>query len=459
MGEFAAGLMQGMGKGQQVSQERAFQKQTLDLAQKKFKLEEQEGALKLQMLQQQIQQQGGMMGLLEKLLAGQQPGGQPPVAPGIEAPVMGQPVPPSGAPTQGPAGGFQLGGINISEKGGVGFKLEPPNLQKTETTLDVGGQPTRFQGTFDPRTGQFGAPQAIGRAPVGQRLEQLRAEARSLGFKEGTPEFENAVGRLGIVEKLPEAQRSLALDQLQSQAAQQGQAKPAGSFTQQFKQASVLEADRITQETAAREEANLKYGALPQDAQKALEAQSVDLANARFILSNFTETEIQNFVGLIQRPTEETKLALKGMGFALGLSGPVMESRFAQFKVANERARKTAFGAGGKQLTPFEASVVFGFTVTGRETTAAEYLIKLKSMIAFLEISQDVRLELARTGGGKIDPAQIDALIQQRMSGVGGGAPQRVPQQPGAGTPATAVPGGGRPRGKLKFNPQTGRIE
>src|SRR3990170_1326239 len=183
---------------------------------------------------------------------------------------MGQPVPPSGAPAQGPAG-FQLGGINISEKGGVGFKLEPPNLQKTETTLDVGGQPTRFQGTFDPRTGQFGAPQAIGRAPVGQRLEQLRAEARSLGFKEGTSEFENAVGRLGIVEKLPEAQRSLALDQLQSQATQQGQAKPGGSFTQQFKQASLLEADRITQETAAREQAKLEFGGLGQEDQKAIE--------------------------------------------------------------------------------------------------------------------------------------------------------------------------------------------
>ncbi len=63
MGEFgvalAGGLTRGIAQGQQAAQERALQKSVLDLQQKKFKLEEQESTLKMQMLQQQIQQSGG----------------------------------------------------------------------------------------------------------------------------------------------------------------------------------------------------------------------------------------------------------------------------------------------------------------------------------------------------------------------------------------------------------------
>src|SRR3972149_6286574 len=78
MGEFAGGLMRGIGAGQQHAQDREFKRQTLDLARKKFKLEEEESGLKIQQLRTQLERDP--MAVLREFSRLFGPGQQGPVA-------------------------------------------------------------------------------------------------------------------------------------------------------------------------------------------------------------------------------------------------------------------------------------------------------------------------------------------------------------------------------------------
>jgi hypothetical protein len=118
VGQFAIAALGGAGKGfaqgQEIAQQRALQKATLDLQQKKFKLEEEEFGLKAKMFTQQIQQQGGIMGLLEKLGGGQQ-GEQEDLRMPSQ---MGGESPTAAPQTTGMApGGLQLEGVSIGKEG------------------------------------------------------------------------------------------------------------------------------------------------------------------------------------------------------------------------------------------------------------------------------------------------------------------------------------------------------
>ena len=178
---------------------------------------------------------------------------------------------------------------------------------------------------------------------------------------------------------------------------------------------------RVKTETAAREMAQLGASGLSEEDRKALQTVTVNLANIAFLEAQFSPQEIEQFVGVLNRPLAEAQLIVRGL---FGRSG---SERFAAFKASNERMRGSAFGEGGKQLTPFEASVVFGYTPTGRELGGAtEYVAKMRQLKVMFEISRDVRLELAKTSRGALDPAEIDRRVVERMRVKGLLVPDRL---------------------------------
>jgi len=171
-----------------------------------------------------------------------------------------------------------------------------------------------------------------------------------------------------------------------------------------------LQAANIQLETARQRE---QIQPLSATDQQAIQVHTQNLANVSYILKEFSDEEVEKFVGLLNRPKEEAKL------IARGVTGRGGSERYAQFKAFNERVRGAAFGEGGKQLTPFEAGVVFGFTPTGREAGGSvEYKAKARNLIVFSRAARDLRLKLAREGKGTIDTDKYDSELQKVYEGL-----------------------------------------
>src|SRR3990167_128433 len=154
---------------------------------------------------------------------------------------------------------------------------------------------------------------------------------------------------------------------------------------------------------------------LPDSVQTAVNAYNTILAGTAQ-MNTFSPEEFKQFVGLLQSPYQRGKLAVKG---TLGMTGPE-EERFADFRAVMGRMRGTAFGEGGKMLTPFEASVVFQYTPTGSEAGGAtEVRAKLRYLEAFTKIARDTRIMLARTGRANIDPEAMDEALKKSMERAG----------------------------------------
>lgn len=141
-------------------------------------------------------------------------------------------------------------------------------------------------------------------------------------------------------------------------------------------------------------------------------------------MKQYTPEEISKYVGLLQRPAQDTKMMLQGLPVVGGAFGQP-DQRFADFKALMGRLQGTAFGEGGKQLTPFEASVVFSYTPTGREAGGApEIMAKLRNLEAFTKMARATRAELARTGKSAVlNPDEMDAMLQRNMAAAGLSAP------------------------------------
>lgn len=143
-------------------------------------------------------------------------------------------------------------------------------------------------------------------------------------------------------------------------------------------------------------------------------------------LEKFSPQEVQAYSGLVNRPLADAKNAVAGM------FGKGADQRFLQFKTLMGRMQAEAFAVGGKQLTPFEYSIVTQFTPTGREPGgAAEVQAKLQSFKLFTTIKRDVTLDLARSGRSYVDPEEMDMRIKQRMQELGIKTPQVIPRGPG----------------------------
>lgn len=77
--------------------------------------------------------------------------------------------------------------------------------------------------------------------------------------------------------------------------------------------------------------------------------------------------------------------------------------KFMEFLTLNEHLRATAFQYGGKQLTPFEASVVFGFTPTGREIFKGLYRIKMNALARRTELMMNNAAGFSKLTRGGMD--------------------------------------------------------
>lgn len=73
----------------------------------------------------------------------------------------------------------------------------------------------------------------------------------------------------------------------------------------------------------------------------------------------------------------------------------IQDPKFARFKALVARGKNMAFGEGGKQLTPMEASVVFGWVPTGDEISPVDFEEKLKVAWNRVETVLDDRITLA----------------------------------------------------------------
>ncbi|KKK96232.1 hypothetical protein LCGC14_2664810, partial [marine sediment metagenome] len=111
--------------------------------------------------------------------------------------------------------------------------------------------------------------------------------------------------------------------------------------------------------------------------------------------SEFTREERASFVGFLKLPFNKiAQLERK-------------DPNFARFLTLINRAKGAAFGEGGKQLTPFEADVVFGYVPTGEELVAVNFEAKLDSVLSEGPQLYNDLIGLSKTPRGKLKPLVV----------------------------------------------------
>lgn len=139
-------------------------------------------------------------------------------------------------------------------------------------------------------------------------------------------------------------------------------------------------------------------GALPEKALDAEARKELDVYTEPITviwdLDRFSPAEIKAFAGMWGKGASEFKsIVAAGKQWMTGQEPNQTVKRYLEFKNLAKRLQATAFLRGGKQLTPFEASVVFGFTPTGEEYAGpAEFMAKVRNMQRFLPIIQEMHL-------------------------------------------------------------------
>ena len=92
------------------------------------------------------------------------------------------------------------------------------------------------------------------------------------------------------------------------------------------------------------------------------------------IATEFTPAERAKFVGAGGARFKSEQIAQ----LYQDVTGGKVDRRFADFAAINAEGKREAFATGGKQLTPYEATVVWGFVPTGTELSVEQYESKLK---------------------------------------------------------------------------------
>jgi hypothetical protein len=125
-----------------------------------------------------------------------------------------------------------------------------------------------------------------------------------------------------------------------------------------------------------------------------------NIANVQRVISHlqqsFTPEDVRKYTGILRSKTSRAGQFLRGV---VGLPG---DPRFAQFQTLLGQLRGTAFGEGGKQLTPFEAGVVFNYTPSGFEATPEDFFAKVQQLKERFGFLQDARTRLAKATRGNI---------------------------------------------------------
>lgn len=157
-------------------------------------------------------------------------------------------------------------------------------------------------------------------------------------------------------------------------------------------------------------------------------------------LEGFSDEEVGRYAGFLSRTGRDVK---QFAGSIPGLEG-LADPRYAKFRALTGRLAGTAFAEGGKQLTPFEAAVVFSYTPTGKEAGGpVEFRAKRDQLKLYTTIRRQLTAHYAERG---IDPTTIPDEIwdQQVKQGLGLSASGLTPPEGGA---PGATPAGNDPLG------------
>jgi len=106
--------------------------------------------------------------------------------------------------------------------------------------------------------------------------------------------------------------------------------------------------------------------------------------------TNFTPEELARFVGPIDFP---------GRGVAQAI---LNDPKFAAFQVTAKKLKLLAFGEGGKQLTPFEAEVVFGTIPTGTEFSVTDFIAKISEIERRVPLLKNSMIRIATGTRGEL---------------------------------------------------------
>ena len=162
--------------------------------------------------------------------------------------------------------------------------------------------------------------------------------------------------------------------------------------------------DRISRETAA------MAGGRPLDQpdRAAIGAMRQTLRVAGQIKDEFKPEEITKYVGFFNKSAREIAQIVN------------KDPKFARLNTLINTIKGTAFAEGGKQLTPFEASITFGHIPTGTEFSAVDFITKLDTTVE-----------------------QTTNLIEDRMNLATRPRGQGLPPRPGQGMTGAGQPSGG----------------
>lgn len=170
-------------------------------------------------------------------------------------------------------------------------------------------------------------------------------------------------------------------------------------------------------------------GPLDADTRQVVGAMQSAIAVMAEMRKEFTPEQRKEFVGVLQNP------ALRAMQFLKG------DPQFARFQALLGRLKKAAFEDAGKQMTPFEFSVVQQYVPQGTELSWEDFEAKLEMGTAYSEMIIGARRQFAGTTKG--------GFARE-------GVPQPALTAPGARNPARpSAPG--KPPGRRYLNPTTGK--
>jgi len=195
-----------------------------------------------------------------------------------------------------------------------------------------------------------------------------------------------------------------------------------------------VQAERERRVAQATTEARTAATPLSEADKAAIDTHTAVLTALEQLTGNYDPKEIGFYTGMLNRPIAEVMQRAAGIGLT------DVDARYSQYKLLMGRLKETAFASGGKNLTPFEGSVVWSYTPTGEEPNAEQIVQKVRYLEAFTKAARSLRLQLARTGRSNLDEEQFNNLLRDKMKEVGIPIPQK---KPGWVVPPAGAPGGG----------------
>lgn len=345
-----AGFLKGKAQAEQLNEQRALQKEKLAFEKKRLDLEEKDSALKQKMFQDSIQFGQGLSQQLEPTRPA--PGAVMPSGEQMPSNIIEQPV---------------------NTPPGLGDDLHPLARKLIQGMLQSGN----LAGAF-----QEAAPFIKPEQPM-----QVSPGGSLVGSRSGKPLYESpGIGPMGpernavafeLFGRLPQTPEEFAL--LNKTIQDRREAVKGEGFPSIDKEL-IKEADRqglkgedrinyLSGKKAgmAAEKTRATEGAKPISAETQQAVTVFDNAKrvAQNLMSEFTPQERAQYVGFLSFPANRLSQIAKE------------DPKFARFQTLINEAKGQAFGEGGKQLTQFEASVVFGYVPTGRELSTADFEAKL----------------------------------------------------------------------------------